>query len=180
MAVTTLALCAGLLAATSPAAQAGTNVAAASKAPTPVTSREDRTSAAKAAAAQGSPVEVMEDRTESSQVFAQPDGTFRLEASSSPKWVEQPTGAWAPVDLTLVKTDSGLRPKMVPVDMAFSAGGDTALASLSERGDTAHRIGLSWPTKLPVPTVAGNVITYPDVAPDTDRSRCRRRVSGMR
>jgi hypothetical protein len=66
-------------------------------------------SAAAQAAEAGEPVEVLDERTEFSQVFAQPDGSFRLTQSTTPQRVKGADGPWQPVDVTLQKCASRRR-----------------------------------------------------------------------
>jgi hypothetical protein len=66
----------------------------------------------------GSPVEVLADRTESSQTFAQPDGTFTFRQSASPQRVRKGE-SWVPVDTTLVLSGGSVVPKATVLAMRF-------------------------------------------------------------
>lgn len=114
----------------------------------------------------GSPVVIDEMTTESSQVTAQPDGTFELSSSAQPVRVHHPDG-WVPVDTTLTTTSSGtLAPKAADIDVQFSGGGTSPLITL--RHGTDQTLTISWPTRLPTPTLAADTATYPDVFPGVD------------
>lgn len=119
------------------------------------------------AEASGERVEVTGERTEYSTVFANPDGeTFTLQTSVAPVRVKQQDGTWAAPDPTLVRrSDGSIVPKAAATGIAFSAGGDAALATISETG---RELSVDWPGALPEPTLAGATATYPDVLPDVD------------
>lgn len=117
------------------------------------------------AAETGEPVEVASATDERSQVFANPDGTFTLETHASPVRVRTPEG-WTDVDTTLVHTPDGkVRPRAAAVDMAFSGGGDGALARVTLGG---RSVELGWLGALPEPVLDEDRATYPDVLPDVD------------
>lgn len=115
----------------------------------------------------GAPVEVISARTETSQVFAQPNGRFVLENSLQVQRVRAADGSWLPADPSLHRaTDGTLRPAAATVPMSFSGGGSgNAFAAMSSGG---NRVALWWPTPLPVPIVSGNLATYPEVLPGVD------------
>ncbi|WP_328876824.1 hypothetical protein [Streptomyces sp. NBC_00299] len=119
-------------AATSPAAQASDAVPAQAEA------------ASTLAAQTGEPVEVLFERTEYSEVFAQPDGSFKLTQSTAPQRVRASDGSWKPVDVTLAKrADGRIAPKAAVVDLSFSgkgAGGD--LIRIGDRN--SHTLTLGW------------------------------------
>lgn len=122
--------------------------------------------ASKKAADSGEPVEVATDTTPTERVVAHPDGTFTLEAATSPVRAEQ-NGTWVPLDTTLQSAVGNLiRPKAAAVDVAFSAGGaSTPLAALTSNG-TSYSIAAPW--TLPTPTISGSTLTYASVLPDVD------------
>ncbi|WP_459755816.1 LamG-like jellyroll fold domain-containing protein [Streptomyces sennicomposti] len=115
----------------------------------------------------GQRVEVTGERTERSTVYANPDGsTFTLEQSAVPVRAQKPGGGWQAPDATLVKlADGSVAPRAATVDMAFSGGGDTALARIAEQGTSLE---LSWPGKLPAPQIEGATALYADVLPGVD------------
>ncbi|MEV6984653.1 DNRLRE domain-containing protein [Sphaerisporangium sp. NPDC051017] len=114
-----------------------------------------QTKAAKA----GQRVEVPGHQTESSTVYANPDGkTLRMELYTEPIRVKKPDGeGFTPIDTTLVQRDGVIEPKAVLGKLALSAGGDrTLLRSDSERSAAS----VSAPSKLPKPLLKGNTATY--------------------
>ena len=64
-----------------------------------------------AAASSDERVEVTEYRSETTQVFADPDGHLTLESTAVPQRVHTADGQWSPVDLGLrAASDGSLRP----------------------------------------------------------------------
>ncbi|GAB7051417.1 hypothetical protein JCM9534A_65430 [Catenuloplanes indicus JCM 9534] len=113
----------------------------------------------------GDRVEVLGARTETGQTFANPDGSFTTELFATPQRVRK-DGGWVPIDTTLhMRPDGAVTPVAVPVDLRLSGGGDGPLVTLAAEGG---RIGLAWPAPLPVPRLAGDTATYPDVLPGVD------------
>ncbi|AIS02394.1 hypothetical protein SGLAU_32300 [Streptomyces glaucescens] len=45
--------------------------------------------------------------TESSQIFANPDGTFTQEMNATPVRAQRPDGSWAPIDTSLLREAYG-------------------------------------------------------------------------
>ncbi|MPY57781.1 LamG domain-containing protein [Streptomyces spongiae] len=168
IAVIAAAVVAGVLPVTgagSPASAATT--AAANDAAT----RSDGTSAATPAAAQDAArtedtdVEITSLRTESSEVYATPDG--RYEAVQHLRPVRTRVGGqWKAIDDTLAKrSDGSVTPNAAAVGVAFSGGGTDPLVTLERAG---RKLSFAWPTALPAPTLDGDTATYADVLPDVD------------
>lgn len=113
----------------------------------------------------GQRVEATALRTETEQVFASPDGNLTQEQFLEPVRVRQGT-AWVPVDLTLhARPDGTVAPAASAFDVAFSGGGDVALARLRRDGT---ELTLRWPGALPVPGLSGDTATYAEVLPGVD------------
>lgn len=139
-----------------PAAAAQPVAAPSTRPAQPVTERPDAISASIAARTQGSRVEVTNARSETSTMFANPDGSVTVEDALSPVRVRRGE-RWLPVDLSLLPSGEALRPAASPADVQVSRGGSGAVATLT-RGRTA--VGLGWPAPLPEPAVAGPVASY--------------------
>lgn len=92
------------------------------------------------AAKTGERVAVDAATTESSQVFANPDGTFTQESNAAPVRARKDDGTWAPIDTTLVrKTDGSVRAKNTTAGLTFSGGGSGAgLVTLEDGGARAE------------------------------------------
>ncbi|MEV0695093.1 LamG-like jellyroll fold domain-containing protein [Streptomyces sp. NPDC050388] len=110
---------------------------------------------------------VDEATTQSSEVFANPDGTFTQEMNAAPVRARRDDGTWAPIDNTLVReADGSVRTKNTTVGLTFSGGGSgDGLVTLEDKG---HELQLGWPTALPEPRLDGNTATYAGVLPDVD------------
>ncbi|WP_411113672.1 LamG domain-containing protein [Streptomyces sp. 029-5] len=105
--------------------------------------------------------------TESSQVFANPDGTFTQEMNAAPVRALKDDGTWASIDTSLVReADGSVRAENTTADATFSGGGSgDTLVTLKDEG---HELRLGWPTVLPEPSVEGDTATYAGVLPDVD------------
>ena len=132
----------------------------------PVAEASNTAAAVQAAVTQKSPVAVADLTTETRAVHAQPDGT--LKAVLSPRAVRTKQGkSWVDVDTTMVRrADGTVGPKATTVELALSGGG--AKAPLVRFGKNGKRISLSWPGKLPEPTLDGSIATYAEVLPGVD------------
>ncbi|MEU8270769.1 DNRLRE domain-containing protein [Sphaerisporangium sp. NPDC049002] len=130
--------------------------------PERVTERPDRVSAALAARLQGSRVLITGETTESSQTYANGDGTFTAETVSGVARVQK-NGRWAPVDPRLFDAgNSVLKARAVKPDLEFSAGGRTPFAKMTR--EPGKSLALSWPSELPKPAIKDNTATYTGVA----------------
>ncbi|MBB1254398.1 VCBS repeat-containing protein [Streptomyces sp. OF3] len=117
------------------------------------------------AAETGKAVEVLARRTETSQVFANPEGDFTEEVYAVPQWVRK-QNTLVDVDTSLTKNDDGtLSPAATEIGMTFSGGGDGPLATLTREN---RSLSVGWPSPLPKPSVADDTLTYPEVLPGVD------------
>ncbi|MEU0074665.1 LamG domain-containing protein [Streptomyces sp. NPDC006332] len=105
--------------------------------------------------------------TESSELFANPDGTFTQEMNAAPVRARNDDGVWAPIDTTLVhEADGSVRAKNTTAGLTFSGGGSgDGLVTLEDEG---HELQFGWPTALPAPQLDGDSATYAGVLPDVD------------
>jgi hypothetical protein len=131
--------------------------------------RPDQLSATLAAMNCGGRVEVLEQRSETTQVWARPEGGFSTEIYGGPVRFRQ-GGAWKPVDLTLRRTADGAvepvgHPRGVRFAGATTGSGERVLARLAN-GDDA--VSLLWTGPLPAPVLAANTATYAEVRPGVD------------
>ncbi|MFB6726456.1 LamG domain-containing protein [Kribbella sp. NPDC056345] len=133
--------------------------------PTPVKEAADLRSATKAAAAQGSRVEVANLKEEDRVVYAEPNGTAVAELTAGPVRVKSGSG-WTAIDNTLVKrADGTVGPKAASAGIAFSGGGTASMVQIA-KGD--KRITFTWPGSLPEPKLTGDTATYAEVRPGVD------------
>ncbi|GAA2056699.1 VCBS repeat-containing protein [Streptomyces cheonanensis] len=114
----------------------------------------------------GEPVEILSQRSETSQVFANPDGDFTEHSYVMPQWVRQ-NGQLVDIDTTLRHNEDGTySPTATEVQVSFSAGGaEEPLATVVRDG---RSMSITWPDPLPRPTVDKDVITYPQVLDGVD------------
>ncbi|MFI5824909.1 LamG domain-containing protein [Streptomyces rishiriensis] len=119
------------------------------------------------AAESGEQVAVKGATTGSSQVFANPDGTFTQEMNAAPVRARKADGAWAPIDTSLIRAaDGSARTKNTTARVSFSGtGSGSGLVTLE---DGKHQLRLGWPTALPEPRLEGATATYAEVLPDVD------------
>jgi len=110
------------------------------------------------------PVEILAERTETSETLAQPDGTLHTRQHASPVRVRRGTG-WVGVDTALKLSSGVVVPAATTMDVRFSAGGSGPLLTVVRDGKS---LGMTWPTALPAPTLAGNTATYAEVLPGVD------------
>ncbi|MFD3541454.1 DNRLRE domain-containing protein [Streptomyces sp. NPDC058662] len=143
--------------------------------------------ARKAAAESGKDVEVTADRSANTTTWAQPDGLFRMQVSSSAVRAAV-GGEWKPVDTDLVRVEGGFAAKAVNGGVVFSAGSPggerssrgvvrsaltvdapgqvwTELVRLNTDG---HDMTVSWPGVLPEPVIDGPRALYESVRPGID------------
>ncbi|WJK42076.1 DNRLRE domain-containing protein [Solwaraspora sp. WMMA2056] len=118
----------------------------------------------------GERVEIGAFQGESSQTFANPDGTLTSVQHAQPFRVVR-DGRWVPTDPNLVAAaDGSIVPRAAALGIRLS-GGDVASGDETPlvRVDRAGRsLALDWPGPLPAPTVDGDQVTYPEVLPGVD------------
>ena len=107
-------------------------------------------------------VGITADQSAYTQVSANANGTLTYTSSATPRWVEQ-GGSWISASADLIPDkDGSFSPKAAESGLRFSGGGDTALATATS---SQGSITISWPTKLPVPSVSAASATYANVLP---------------
>ncbi|MEV6357262.1 hypothetical protein [Streptomyces hydrogenans] len=149
------------LPATSPAAV--TEAAEAETSATPSALFEDV--AFTEAARTGKAIEILDRREESTEFFANPDGSTTRRSYGFPKWTRY-DGMWRLADATIARqSDGSVGPVAPTFPITFSSGGDQPLATMVKRG---RKLALTWPTALPEPVLDGYTATYPSVLPDVD------------
>ncbi|MFE7056086.1 MULTISPECIES: FG-GAP-like repeat-containing protein [Streptomyces] len=113
----------------------------------------------------GKPVEVLSQRSETSQVFANPSGTFTQESYATAQWTRK-NNKLVDIDATLeVSTDGRVRTRATTVGVSFSNGGTEPVAEVVRDG---RIMSLSWPAPLPEPIIDGDAATYREVLPGVD------------
>lgn len=112
---------------------------------------------------QGSRVEDVSARTPTTATFANPDGTWTVEAHSGVVRSKSDAGQWVPVDPRVERAGKVFEPKAAPFGARFSDGGDRRVGSVATGGDSS--VTVRWPRKLPEPVAEGATLRYPDAAP---------------
>ncbi|MFE6716052.1 DNRLRE domain-containing protein [Streptomyces albidoflavus] len=113
----------------------------------------------------GERVEIVGLRTETSQTYANPDGSLTYESSTGPVRVQDDQGAWHPIDTTLFEQGGKIRPRRAATPISLPGGGDQPLVEVSSG---KHSMGIGWEGELPPPSLQGNTATYREVSADTD------------
>ncbi|WP_435191812.1 hypothetical protein [Streptomyces sp. bgisy126] len=117
------------------------------------------------AARTGRQIEILDRRQESTEFFANPDGSTTRRSYGVPKWTRF-DGMWRPTDPSLVRqSDGSVGPAASTFPIAFSGGGDQALTTMVKQG---KKLALTWPSVLPAPALDGDTATYPSVLPGVD------------
>jgi RHS repeat-associated protein len=131
-----------------------------------ITERPDPVSASVTARLLGHRVRDQSQTTETTEVFANPDGSWTSESAPGPVRALDANGAWADIDLTLEQVPGGYAPANTTDDLVVSDGGDATFAQMSVDGKD---LAWKWPDgPLPAPTVEGNTATYADVVDGGD------------
>jgi hypothetical protein len=135
----------------------------------PVLEAPDEASAAVLAYRVRKPVAVTGLTSETSRVWAQPDGTFRSELHAAPVRTRDTSGAWVDVDLMLQRhPDGSVTPRAHPQGLRLSGARGTGSDDLVVVGSGALRSTLGWRGPLPEPALGGPRATYGNVRPGVD------------
>ncbi|RMI14437.1 hypothetical protein EBM89_00225 [Cellulomonas triticagri] len=110
-------------------------------------------------------VEVVDERTEWNTLYAQADGTWRLDVSAVAVRT-QVGGEWADIDTAVVPGEGGLTVAAPVRPMVFSDG--TPGVPLAQIERDGHTLSFDVPFDLPAPGVEGDQITYDEVLPGVD------------
>ncbi|MFB9394162.1 LamG domain-containing protein [Streptomyces coeruleoprunus] len=121
--------------------------------------------ASEQAVSSGQRVEVTALTNESSQVFANSDGTFTLETSPVPERVRK-NGSWVPIDTSLVQRADGRLAPRAGQDVVLSGGGSSDPLVKITRDGKSYELATPW--TLPAPKVSGSLAVYESVRPDVD------------
>lgn len=126
---------------------------------------QEATQALRKAKKTGKSVPVSTLTTPTSATVANPRGDFTLTQSPQPVRAWR-NGTWKSLDARLhVNPDHTLSPNVSTGGLRLSGGGTGPLATMTATG---HSLSLTWPTRLPAPTISGAVATYRSVLKDVD------------
>jgi hypothetical protein len=128
----------------------------------------DEARASAKAQATGKAVAVQAATTPTKSETANPDGTFTLTQSIAPVR-KYASGAWKPLDATLVRRSDGtVAPALATADLTLSGGGDMPLAVMKDHGRSLSLTAPASIGSLPVPSLDGSSATYSDVLDGVD------------
>jgi hypothetical protein len=134
-------------------------------APTAAQQRSLASAAAKAVAS-GHAVTVEALTTETQMVTAQPSGGLALSATPVPVRTKK-SGSWTPIDTKLRRNADGTwSPTATAYGTLRVSNGGTGPLAVTSSGRVSYRI--SWPGRLPTPSVSGSAATYKNVMPGVD------------
>ncbi|MGW3892017.1 hypothetical protein ACWD69_25280 [Micromonospora chokoriensis] len=133
-----------------------------------VENRSDEAVSSRTARKTGKPVQVKSLTSETTEVFALPDGQFRAELSLGPSRVRR-DGDWVPIDLTLHRNaDGSVRPAAHPHDLSISGPQPDGTHELAAVGKGDDRVAVNWAGALPEPQLHEDRATYVNALPDVD------------
>ncbi|MFH9355440.1 ricin-type beta-trefoil lectin domain protein [Kitasatospora sp. NPDC017646] len=115
--------------------------------------------------------------TEYSETVATPEGHLALTSHLEQQRVRR-NGVWQGLDATLVANPDGtFSPKSAAGQVVLSKGGNGPLATMTS--SDGKKLALSAPFALPSPTVSGDSLVYPSVAPDIDLKVTATKLGGL-
>lgn len=133
----------------------------------PSEGRPDAVSAQVTAKSSGVRVEDTSQRSESTQVFANPDGSWTMASFTSPIFREAGEGQWEPIGPTGVFNEAGEATTVNGSQLSVSegekvgSGGVVDLAELTGAGDAADQsMTLGWEGDLPAPEITEGQAVY--------------------
>ncbi len=116
----------------------------------------------------GEPVPVRSLTSETTEVYALPDGQFRADISAGMQRFRR-DGRWVPVDQRLrTAADGSLVAAAHPGDLWISGAQSTGEHDLAAVGLGDERVVMRWSGAIPEPVVDGNRATYVDARPGVD------------
>lgn len=111
-------------------------------------------------------VEVKGEQTPTTNLIANPDGTFSHEKAAAPIRAKDKDGKLALIDTDLTQAGSSLEPKVTTGEVSFSGTGQGALATYEvERGATVR---LGYAGALGAPATDGSDAVYPIEGSNTE------------
>jgi hypothetical protein len=111
-------------------------------------------------------VVVSADTTQTSQISANPNGSFTDVSNVLPVRIRQ-HGRWVPISARLVRgPHDSWQPAATTVEVHISGGGSGPLAVLSS--PTGKQLSLWFPDRLPAPAIHGATATYRSIRPGVD------------
>jgi hypothetical protein len=130
--------------------------------------RTDEAVSLRTARETGEPVQVKSLTSETTVVYALPDGQLRADISSGLQRFRR-NGSWVSVDHTLkLAADGSVVAAAHPGDLRISGPQDKGEHDLAAVGVGDDRVAMRWSGALPAPVVEGDRATYVDARPGVD------------
>jgi hypothetical protein len=108
----------------------------------------------------GRPVLVSALTSETTEVYARPDGKFEAHLAAAPVRTLR-DGQWVPIDLMLKASDDGtVAPGAHPGDLRISGAQPAGTHELASVGTGSHRVTMHWTGALTAPVLDGATATY--------------------
>ncbi|WP_158702324.1 LamG domain-containing protein [Kitasatospora sp. MMS16-BH015] len=159
-----------------PASEAAFNAATAKMtAEQPPATETDKAVAEAKATGKNVPIDSL--TTEYTETSATPEGHLALTAHPDQQRTKR-SGAWQPLDATLAANPDGtFSPKSSAGQLVLSKGGNGTLATMTSAD--GKKLSITAPFPLASPTVSGDSVTYPAVAPDIDLKVTATKAGGL-
>ncbi|SCL24446.1 Repeat domain-containing protein [Micromonospora inyonensis] len=133
-----------------------------------VENRSNEARSLRIAQSTGKPVRIDSLTSETTEVWALPDGQFRADISTGVQRFRR-AGEWVPVDLTLRSTpDGSVAPVAHPNDLRVSGAKGPGGHELASVGTDDRRIAMGWRGPLPAPVLDEHRAVYVDALPGVD------------
>jgi hypothetical protein len=114
------------------------------------------------------PVRIDSQTSETTEVWARPDGQLEARISAAPVRVNR-DGGWVPLDLGLrTDADGSVVPAAHPNGLRLSGARKPGTHELAAVGLGARRVAMQWTGALPAPVLDGDRATYVDARPGVD------------
>ncbi|AUG80255.1 hypothetical protein CFP65_5558 [Kitasatospora sp. MMS16-BH015] len=141
----------------------------------PPATESDRAFAEAKATGKNVPVDSL--TTEYTETSATPDGHFAMTAHPDQQRTKR-SGTWQSLDANLAANQDGtFSPKSSAGQLVLSKGGEGPLATMASAD--GKKLSLTAPFPLTTPTVSGDSVTYPGVAPDIDLKVTATKAGGL-
>jgi hypothetical protein len=128
----------------------------------------DEAASLQTARSTGRPVRIASLTSETTEVYALPNGKLRADISTGMQRFRR-SGSWVPVDQNLKRADDGSVVAVAhPGDLWISGPQGAGEHDLAAIGVGDDRVAMRWPGALPAPVIEKNTATYVDVRPGVD------------
>ena len=114
-------------------------------------------------------VEDLSSKSETTQVFAEPDGSRTAEIHTGVVRVKDEHGVWRDVDLNLSRrADGSIASKVHPNGLVLAGPAGAGEHDLAVLGNGDEQVAVGWRGRLPEPVLDGTKATYAEAMPGVD------------